>query len=136
MLLPASHLPCQCLLFWEPRGKPFGGSLGDAGCGASALRTQNRAKESRNVTDNKQASDSLSRDSRAQSCLTLCDPLYCSPPGSSAHGISQARTLEWGCHFLLQGIFLTQRSNSVSCIGRQVFLPLSHEGSHYKLDGL
>ena len=35
-----------------------------------------------------------------------------SPPGSSVHRISQARTLEWGCHFLLQGIFLTQRSNS------------------------
>ena len=31
----------------------------------------------------------------AQLCLTLCDPLDCSPPGSSVHGISQARTLEW-----------------------------------------
>ena len=28
-------------------------------------------------------------------CLTLCDPMDCSPPGSSVHGISQARTLEW-----------------------------------------
>ena len=27
--------------------------------------------------------------------LTLCDPMDCSPPGSSAHGISQARILEW-----------------------------------------
>ena len=35
----------------------------------------------------------------------------CSPPGFSVHGISQARILEWGCHFLLQGIFLTQGSN-------------------------
>ena len=32
----------------------------------------------------------------AQSCLTLCDPMDCSPPGSSAHGIFQARVLEWG----------------------------------------
>ena len=31
----------------------------------------------------------------AQSCLTLCDPMDCSPPGSSVHGILQARTLEW-----------------------------------------
>ena len=31
----------------------------------------------------------------AQSCLTLCDPMDCSPPGSSAHGILQARILEW-----------------------------------------
>ena len=30
-----------------------------------------------------------------QSCLTLCDPMDCTPPGSSVHGISQARTLEW-----------------------------------------
>ena len=30
-----------------------------------------------------------------QSCLTLCDPLDCSPPGSSVHGILQARILEW-----------------------------------------
>ena len=28
-------------------------------------------------------------------CLTLSDPLDCSPPGSSVHGISQARTVEW-----------------------------------------
>ena len=32
----------------------------------------------------------------AQSCPTLCDPVDCSPPGSSAHGILQARVLEWG----------------------------------------
>ena len=32
----------------------------------------------------------------AQSCLTLSDPLDCSPPGSSIHGIFQARVLEWG----------------------------------------
>ena len=30
-----------------------------------------------------------------QSCLTLCDPMRCSPPGSSIHGIFQARVLEW-----------------------------------------
>ena len=31
----------------------------------------------------------------SQSCLTLCNPMDCSPPGSSVHGISQTRTLEW-----------------------------------------
>ena len=31
----------------------------------------------------------------AQSYLTLCDPMECSPPGSSVHGILQARILEW-----------------------------------------
>ena len=32
----------------------------------------------------------------AQSCPTLCDPMVCSLPGSSVHGIFQARVLEWG----------------------------------------
>ena len=31
-----------------------------------------------------------------QSCPTLCDPRDSSPPGSSVHGIFQARVLEWG----------------------------------------
>ena len=31
-----------------------------------------------------------------QSCPTLCDPMDCSPPGSSVHRILQARGLEWG----------------------------------------
>ena len=45
------------------------------------------------------------------SCLTLCDPMDCRPPGSSVHGILQARILEWNCHALLQGIFPTQGLN-------------------------
>ena len=44
------------------------------------------------------------------SCVRLCDPMDSSLPGSSTHGISQARILEC-CHFLLQGIFRTQESN-------------------------
>ena len=32
----------------------------------------------------------------AQSCLTRSDPMDCSPPGPSVHGIFQARVLEWG----------------------------------------
>ena len=32
----------------------------------------------------------------AQLCLTLSDPMDCSPPGSSIHGIFEARVLEWG----------------------------------------
>ena len=31
----------------------------------------------------------------AQSCLTLCNPMVCSLPGSSVHGILQAKILEW-----------------------------------------
>jgi len=39
----------------------------------------------------------------AQSCPTLCDPMDCSPPGSSVHGILQARTLEWVAIFFSRG---------------------------------
>ena len=46
----------------------------------------------------------------AQSCPTLCDPVNCNLPGSSVHGILQART-GVGCHFLLQGILPTQGLN-------------------------
>ena len=46
-----------------------------------------------------------------QSCPTVCDPMDCMPPGSSVHGILQARILEWGCHFLPQGILPMQGSN-------------------------
>ena len=37
----------------------------------------------------------------AKSCLFLCNPMDCSPPGSSVHGIFQARILEWVPIFLL-----------------------------------
>ena len=43
--------------------------------------------------------------------VQLCDPMNCSLPGCSVHGISQATILLWGWHFLLQGIFPTQGSN-------------------------
>ena len=36
-------------------------------------------------------------------CLTLCDPMDCSLPGSSVHGILQARTLEWVAIFISRG---------------------------------
>ena len=47
----------------------------------------------------------------AQSCLTLCNPMDCSPPGSSVHGHSPGKNTGVGCHFLLRGIFPTQESN-------------------------
>ena len=46
-----------------------------------------------------------------QSCPTLCDPMDCSPPGSSVHGDSPGKNTGGGCDALLQGIFPTQGSN-------------------------
>ena len=64
-------------------------------------------------------------------CRTLCDPRECSPPGSSVHGILQARTLEWIALPPYQGIFPTQGLNQyflplLHC--KQILYPLSHLG--------
>ena len=40
-----------------------------------------------------------------QSCLTLCDPIDGSPPGSSAHGILQAKILKWVAILYSRGSF-------------------------------
>ena len=47
-----------------------------------------------------------------QSCLTLCDPMGCSPPGSSVHGILQARMLDWVALMPLPYINITQLRTS------------------------
>ena len=59
----------------------------------------------------------------------------CSPSGSSIHGILQARILEWVCHFLLQGISLTQESNPGLLHCRQMIYQLSLQGSLYIVCG-
>ena len=56
-----------------------------------------------------------------QSCPTLCDTVDHSPPGSSRHGILQARILQWGCRALLQGIFPTQRMSSTGTLSHLHF---------------
>ena len=53
-------------------------------------------------------------------CLTLCDHVDCNRPGSSVHGILQARNTGMSCHALLQGIFQTQASNPWLLHCRQV----------------
>ena len=46
-----------------------------------------------------------------QWCLTLCDPRYCSPPGSSVHGDSPGKNTGVSCRALLQGVFPNQGWN-------------------------
>ena len=65
----------------------------------------------------------------AQSCLTVCDPMDCSPLGSSVHGILHATILEWVSHSFLQGIFPTQGLNPGLLHCRQILYCLSHQGS-------
>ena len=56
----------------------------------SPLGKLNESKTSHRLTGRRCGARAVS-----QSCPTLCDPMDCSPPGSSVHGLLQARTLEW-----------------------------------------
>ena len=52
-----------------------------------------------------------------QSCPTLCDPMDCNPPGSSVHGIFQARVLEWvAISFSIPAEFYTKVTGVRPCI--------------------
>ena len=60
---------------------------------------------------------------------TLCNPMDCSPPGSSAHGISQARILAWvGISFSRRFPGPMNRTH-ISCTGRQILYYPSHQES-------
>ena len=63
-----------------------------------------------------------------QSCPILYDPMDCSLPGSSVHGIVQARILEWVAIPFSQGIFLTQGLNPALLHCRHIFLPSEPPG--------
>ena len=56
-----------------------------------------------------------------QWCLTLCDPMDCSLPGSSVHGILQARILEWVAMPLSRVSFQPRGRTRVSCIAGGFF---------------
>ena len=56
-----------------------------------------------------------------QSCLTLCDPLDCSPPGSSVHGILQARISGWVAYPFSSGSSQPRDWTQVFCIAGGFF---------------
>ena len=67
----------------------------------------------------------------SQSCPTLCNPMDCSLPGSSIHGIFQARILEWVAVSFSRGIFSTQGLNLGLIHCRQT-LPSEPPGKTYQ----
>ena len=68
------------------------------------------------------ASDKVKSESEvAQSCPTLCDPMDCSPPGSSIHGIFQARILEWVAISFSRGSSRPKDRTQVSRIAGRCF---------------
>ena len=56
----------------------------------------------------------------AQLRPTLCDYMDCSPPGSSVHGISQARILEWVAISFSRGSFQPRDQSNISFIGSRI----------------
>ena len=71
---PHRRQPTRLLCPWDSQGK-------NSGVGCHSLLQCMKVKSESEV---------------AQSCPTPCDPVDCSLPGSSVHGIFQARVLEWG----------------------------------------
>ena len=57
----------------------------------------------------------------AKLCLTLCDPMVSSPPGSSVHGILQARILERVAIPFSRGSSQPRNQTQVSCIAGRFF---------------
>ena len=66
------------------------------------------------VMDHREKSLDLSTCNK--NCPTLCDPMNCSPPGSSVHGILQARIQEWVAISFFRGSSQTRDRTHVSCI--------------------
>ena len=64
----------------------------------------------------------------AQLGPTLHDPMHCSPPGSSVHGVSQARILEWVAMLSSRGSSRPRDQTFLSCTGRHDSLPLAPPG--------
>ena len=65
-----------------------------------------------------------------QSCLTLCDPIDCSPPGSSVYGILQARILEWVAISFSRGSSQPRDRTQVSCIAGRCFVLWATREAH------
>ena len=65
-----------------------------------------------------------------QSCLTLCDPIDCSPQGSSVHRNSPGKNTGEACHSILQGIFPNQGSEPALLHCRWILYHLSHQRTH------
>ena len=66
-----------------------------------------------------------------QSCPTLCDPMYCSLPGSSVHGILQARILEWVAISSSGGSSWPRDWSCYSCVAGGFFIAWTTREAHH-----
>ena len=70
-----------------------------------------------------------------QSCLILCDPMDCSPPGSPVHGILQARIQEWVAISFSKGFSWPRDQTQVSCIAGRFFTLWTTRKANNQLSG-
>ena len=62
--------------------------------------------------------------------VRLCDLMDCKPPGSSVHGISHARKLEWVAISFSRGSSQPRDQMHISCIGRQILYHRASREAH------
>ena len=98
--------------------------MGNAGLDES----QDGIKIARRNINNLRHADDTTLMAEVKSLSRVCNPMDCSLPGSSVMGFSSNST-RVGCHFLLQGIFLTQVLSLGLLHCRQTIYHLSHQGS-------
>ena len=70
----------------------------------------------------------------SRSCPTHCNPTNCSPPGSSVHGILQARILQWVAISFSRGSSQLRDQAQVSCIACRLFTVWSTREDHSSLN--
>ena len=90
---------------------PFPGDLPNPG-----IKSGSPALQADSLPSEPPGKPSITLERVAQLCLTLCDPIDCSPAGSSVHGILQARILEWVAISFSRGSSKLGDQTQVSCI--------------------
>ena len=92
----------------------------DSECKSTAIETMqnemHRKQEFLNLKGLLVSCSTTSAVLSSQSCMTLCEPMDCSPPGSSVHSISQARKLEWVAISFSRGSSRPREWTCISCI--------------------
>ena len=76
---------------------------------------ENRQKQMRSTQE------TIKKENKVKSCPTLCNPMGCSLPGSSIHGIFQARVLEWVAISFFRGSSWPRDRTQVFCIAGRHF---------------
>ena len=116
--------------YWSGLPSPSPGDLPDPGIKpASLLSPTLQADSSLLSHQGRPASDKCAVLCLvAQSNLTLCDPMDCSPLGFSVYGDTPSKNTEVGRHAFLQGIFPTQGLNPGLPHCRRMLYHISHQG--------